>query len=189
MIVQLAGLPGTGKTTLARELTRALGPKALFLDKDRIRDALFGPHLVAYTREQDDFCVHVMHLTAARHLGEHPGAAVVLDGRTCSRRYQVEDVKRLAEGTGQPLRIIECVCPDDVAAARLHMDVQAGTHPAANRDPELHRRLKASAEPITVPTLRLDTSASVPDCTRTTLAYLMAEHPPTRPAPKGALTT
>ncbi|MEU1824112.1 AAA family ATPase [Streptomyces abikoensis] len=188
MIVQLAGLPGTGKTTLGRELTRALGPKTLLLDKDRIRDTLFGPHLVVYTREQDDFCVSVMHLTAARHLGEHPGAAVVLDGRTCSRRYQVEDVQRLAEETSRPLRIIECVCPDDVAAARLHKDVQAGTHPAANRDPGLHRRLKASAEPITIPALRLDTSAPMPDCTRTALAYLMAEHSLTRPNPKGALT-
>ncbi|MGX1759434.1 AAA family ATPase [Streptomyces lydicus] len=99
------------------------------------------PHLVAYTREQDDFCVHVMHLAAARHLGEHPEATVVLDGRTCSRRYQVEDVQRLAEETGRPLRIIECVCPDDGAAARLHKDVQTGTHPAANRDLDLHRRV------------------------------------------------
>lgn len=188
MIVQLAGLPGTGKSTLARELARNLGPTTLLLDKDRVRDALFGPHLVTYTREQDDFCVHVMHLTAVRHLTKHPEAAVVLDGRTCSRRYQVEDVKQLAEETGRPLRIIECVCPDDVASARLHQDARAGTHPAANRDPDLHRRLKAAAEPITVPALRLDTSAPVPDCTRTALAYLRAETPLTRPAPKGALT-
>lgn len=189
MIVQLAGLPGTGKTTLGRKLTHALGPKTLLLDKDRIRDALFGPNLVAYTREQDDFCVRVMHLTAARHLGEHPDGAVVLDGRTCSRRYQVEEVQRLAKETGRPLRIIECVCPDDVAAARLGRDVQAGAHPAANRDSDLYRRLKASAEPITVPALRLDTNFPVPDCTRTALAYLMDEHPRTRTAPKGALTS
>jgi predicted kinase len=188
VIIQLAGFPGTGKSTLARELARALGPMTLLLDKDRIRDALFGPHLVTYTREQDDFCVSLMHLTAVRHLGEHPEAAVVLDGRTCSRRYQVEDVQRLAEEAGRPLRIIECVCPDDVAAARLNRDVQAGTHPAANRGPDLHRRLKASAEPITVPALRLDTSAPVPDCTRTALAYVTAETPLTGPAPKGALT-
>ncbi|MFF8916914.1 AAA family ATPase [Streptomyces sp. NPDC015032] len=188
MIVQLAGLPGTGKSTLARALALNLGPTTLLLDKDRIRDALFGPHLVTYTREQDDFCVHVMHLTAARHLGEYPEAAVVLDGRTCSRRYQVEDVQRLAEETGRSLRIIECVCPDDVAAARLHTDVQAGTHPAANRNLGLHRRLKATTEPITVPALRLDTSAPVPDCTRTALSYLTAETSLTRPAPKGAFS-
>ncbi|WP_328373330.1 ATP-binding protein (plasmid) [Streptomyces sp. NBC_00445] len=187
MIVQLAGLPGTGKSTLAADLTRALGPTTLLLDKDRIRDALFGPHLVTYTRDQDDFCVRVMHQAAARHFREHPRAAAVLDGRTCSRRYQIEEVQRLAEETEQPLRIIECVCPDEVAARRLQQDLLAGTHPAANRDHALHRELKARAEPIALPVLRLDTSAPLPDCTRAALTYLSAGHAhAVRPALKEA---
>lgn len=189
MIVQLAGLPGTGKSTLAGELTRELGPRTLLLDKDRIRDALFGPRLVTYTQDQDDFCVRVMHQAAARHVREHPGAAAVLDGRTCSRRYQIEEVQHLAKETGRPLRIIECVCPDRIAAHRLQQDLLAGTHPAANRDHDLHRRLKARAEPITLPALRLDTSAPLQDCTRAAVNYLSAERALTaRPAPKGAPT-
>ncbi|MFG2210453.1 AAA family ATPase [Streptomyces sp. NPDC048638] len=189
MIVQLAGLPGTGKSTLAQALTRELGPKTLLLDKDRVRDALFGPRLVTYTRDQDDFCVRLIHQTAARHLREYPGAAVVLDGRTCSQRYQIEEVQHLAAETGQPLRLIECVCPDQVAARRLQQDLLTGAHPAADRDHALHLRLKAHAEPITVPALRLDTSAPLPDCTRAAVNYLSAEHALTaRPAPKGAPT-
>lgn len=42
MIVQLAGLPGTGKSSLAAELVHRLGGRALLLDKDRVRHALFG---------------------------------------------------------------------------------------------------------------------------------------------------
>lgn len=190
MIVQLAGLPGTGKSTLAGELTRALGRRTLLLDKDRIRDALFGPRLITYTRDQDDFCVRLIHQAAARHVREHPDAAVILDGRTCSRRYQIEEVQHLATKTGRPLRIIECVCPDRIAAHRLQQDLLAGTHPAANRSPDLHRRLKARAEPITLPALRLDTSAPLSECIRAAVNYLSAEHALTaRPAPKGAPTT
>ncbi|MGH3686885.1 MAG: AAA family ATPase [Pseudonocardiaceae bacterium] len=60
MIVQLAGLPGTGKSTLAAELVHRLAGHALLLDKDHVRHALFGPQHTLYTRGQDDFCVHTM---------------------------------------------------------------------------------------------------------------------------------
>jgi predicted kinase len=42
MIVQLAGLPGTGTSSLAAELVHQLEGRALLLDKDRVRHALFG---------------------------------------------------------------------------------------------------------------------------------------------------
>ncbi|MGH3789190.1 MAG: AAA family ATPase [Pseudonocardiaceae bacterium] len=74
MIVQLAGLPGTGKSTLAAELVHRLAGHALLLDKDHVRHALFGPQHTLYTREQDDFCVHTMFRAAAWHLHRTPGA-------------------------------------------------------------------------------------------------------------------
>ena len=72
MIVQLAGLPGTGKSSLATELVRRLGSRALLLDKDRIRHALFGPEHTLYTRQQDDFCVVTMLRAAAWQLRHAP---------------------------------------------------------------------------------------------------------------------
>ena len=41
MIVLMAGLPGTGKTTLARELAQRT--QGALLSKDEIRAALFSP--------------------------------------------------------------------------------------------------------------------------------------------------
>jgi fructose-1,6-bisphosphatase/inositol monophosphatase family enzyme len=99
MIVQLAGLPGTGKSTLAAELLHRLADRALVLDKDRVRHALFGPQHTRYTREQDDFCVLMMFRTAAWQLRRTPGTIVILDGRTCTRAYQLTQVHRLASRT------------------------------------------------------------------------------------------
>jgi predicted kinase len=172
MIVQLAGLPGTGKTTLATGLREHLGLRVLVLDKDRLRDTVFGPDHVEYQRDQDDLCVRLLHQAAAWHLHRHPGGHVVLDGRTCSRHYQVADVQHLARQTGHPLRIIECVCAEDTARYRLCQDTSTGAHPAANRAFSLYLRLKATAEPITAPVLRLNTDAPVRDCLRRALAYL-----------------
>jgi predicted kinase len=180
MIVALAGLPGTGKSTLATELLHRLAGHALLLDKDRIRHALFGPEHTLYTREQDDFCAATMFRTAAWQLRRTPRCIVILDGRTCTRVYQVTQVRRLATRTRQPLRLIECVCPETTAEQRLHADTARGTHPAANRDLELYRRLQAGAEPVPDPKLRLDTTAPLSECADRALSYL--HHPlPTDP--------
>lgn len=59
MIIAMAGLPGVGKSTLARALAARLD--AVVLDKDRIRASLFPPSHVDYSRDQDDFCIDVMY--------------------------------------------------------------------------------------------------------------------------------
>ncbi len=172
MIVQLAGLPGTGKSSLATELARQLASRALLLDKDRIRHALFGPEHTLYTRVQDDFCVVTMFRTAAWHLRRTPGSVVIFDGRTCSHAYQVDQVRRFAARIRQPLRLIECVCADATAEQRLHADIVLGTHPAANRDVALYRRLQAHADPIPNPKLRLDTTEPLRECVDRALCFL-----------------
>ena len=154
-IVAMAGLPGTGKSTLAAAIARALG--ALILDKDEIRDEMFGPDRIEYSREQDDVCCRAMHERAGELLAR--GAeVVVLDGRTYSKRYQVVELETMAERAGARLALIECTASDEVVRARLEHDARAGAHPAKNRDFELYRALRAAAEPIEREKLVIDTS-------------------------------
>jgi len=82
--VLMAGLPGTGKTTLAAAVARELN--GAVLSKDAVRAALFSGKLTDYTREQDDLCFGMV-LDAARYLAEHRRTEFIfLDGRTFSRK-------------------------------------------------------------------------------------------------------
>jgi len=154
-LVALAGLPGTGKSTLARELARRLG--APLFDKDRVRAALFAAEEIEYSREQDDLVMGCIHHAVEFHASRRRVPAVVLDGRTYSRRDQVDELRHLAARLGTPLALIECTAAGEVVRARLEHDARAAAHPAGNRSFELHERLRASAEPIEGPKLVLAT--------------------------------
>jgi predicted kinase len=156
MIVLMAGLPGTGKSTLCRRLSGSV------LDKDEVRAALFPPSDIEYSTEQDDFCMKVMLETAEYILKKDPLRFVFLDGRPFSRRYQIDQAIAVANELNQPWRILECICSEETARRRL--DEQIGTHPAGNRDFEMYLRVKAGFEEIAFPKTIIDTEQSVEAC-------------------------
>ncbi|HUR55290.1 MAG TPA: ATP-binding protein [Gemmataceae bacterium] len=171
MLIVLAGLPGTGKSTLAARLAVELG--GVVLSKDTVRAALFPPTVLDYSREQDDIAMNAVFAAAERILTADPARAVLLDGRTFSKPYQVADALALAARVRQPLCVLECVCADEIAEARLAKDHAAGTHPAGNRTPDLYARAKAVATPLTVPRLTLDTGRlTLDECVLLALAHV-----------------
>ncbi|HTF44999.1 MAG TPA: ATP-binding protein [Terriglobales bacterium] len=160
MIVVMAGLPGSGKSTLCREL--AVLTSGVVLSKDEIRAALFAPADIEYSSEQDDFCMRVVLEAAGYILKKTPRRFVLLDGRTFSRRYQIDPVIAAAHEWKQPWRILECVCSD--ATARKRIEEQRGAHPAKDRDYALYLRTKERQEEITLPKTVIDTEQSLPAC-------------------------
>lgn len=168
MLIMLAGLPGTGKSAIAHELARLL--PAVVLDKDQIRAALFPAERISYTSAQDDFCLHVMLQTATQLLQQKPQEPVILDGRTFSRRYQVELLEQHASQLEVPLVIIECVCSDETARERLTRDVAEGRHVARNRNYELYQAIKARFEPIREPKIVVNTDQPLQNLVQAVLA-------------------
>ncbi len=175
----MAGLPGTGKSTLARAIASQTG--AYVLDKDQIRAALFPADLVEYSREQDDFVLRVMLKVGGWIVRRDAKRIVILDGRPFTKKYQRDVVINFAEWMKTRWRIVECTCPEQTARQRIEA---ATDHPALDRDFELYRRVKSEWEEITRPKLVVDTAAPVEECVAKVLAYLgaTAESNPARAA-------
>ena len=157
MLILMAGLPGTGKTTLARQLAERL--KATILSKDTARHALFSPELVEYSVEQDDFVVDILLRTAAYIWQRRPDQVIILDGRTFSRGSQRQHVIDFAEGQHQRWRIVECVCSDEMARRRLERPDP--DHPAGNRTPQLYDEVKRRWETIEESNLSVRTDQEI----------------------------
>ncbi len=163
----MAGLPGTGKTTLARELVQQT--HGALLGKDEIRAALFAPQDIEYSVTQDDFVMEII-LQAARFLlRANPSRTIFLDGRPFSRRYQIDRVLEFAGELAQPWRIIECICSDESARRRLELDA---AHPAHNRTFALYLEVKARFEPIAYLKTTIDTDQPLESCIAQALAVV-----------------
>lgn len=156
-LVVMAGLPGTGKSTLATALASDL--QGIVLDKDRIRAALFPPNLIEYSTQQDDFCMEVLLQTAAYLISKAGGQWVFIDGRPFARQEQLQRVAQAAQDIGCRLRVILCQCSDETARQRLQE-----AHLAANRTWDLYHRIKKEFEPIQLEHRVIDTGSPLGLC-------------------------
>jgi len=146
-VIIVGGLMGTGKSTLAARIARAIG--ASLLSTDRIRRILLGASTSPanygqqnYRPSHRDRVYEELFVHAARALDR--GRSVVLDGTflTANRRQCVAALSRQHRST--PL-YVECHCPRDVALARLAARTAAGGSDSEGRI-ELYDRQAAEQE-------------------------------------------
>lgn len=141
VVVALIGLPGAGKTIVARALTDQLGLRRVC--RDEIRHAMFPRCSYTFVEKRAAFRALLLALEINCMLGE----STVIDGMTFSRRrdlVRVDSVVRRYSFLAIPMFLD---CPVDVARARVAAEIAHNTHLARDRTPELVTEVQARFEP------------------------------------------
>lgn len=130
-MIALRGLPGAGKTTLARGLKQRadqVGVPMRILSRDEVRKTLFAP--CDWSDDEKTVSFEAMLHAGAYHLNRT--RSVIFDGMAFTRQSEIGAVRALAEACGARAIVVDCRVPLDVAVARVAAE-------GATRDPDLGR--------------------------------------------------
>jgi hypothetical protein len=153
MLILVCGLPATGKSTLARNLSRRL--KGVLLRTDVIRKEIFPEP--QYTAEEKRLVYEVLALIAWYLL--KAGQTVIIDG-TFYKKELRDRIYKLANRSGRPLRVIECVCSEEVIRQRMKRRVRKRNLPT-DADYSVYQKIKREFEPIERDHIVVDTSKPI----------------------------
>ncbi len=152
VLLMLSGLPGTGKSYLARKLCEKI--PFVVVESDFVRKTLFNPP--TYSPRESALVHRVCHILIDRLLKKK--LRVIFDATNLSEMHR-EYVYRLAERNNAKLVIVQTVAPEEIVKARLEKRHTArDEHDLSDADWEVYARMKQYQQPIGRAHIVVDTS-------------------------------
>jgi len=152
MLILVCGLPGTGKTTVAKRI--AMRTKSSLLSTDVIRRQLFKKP--AYDQKEKEMVYGELFSRAERSLKN--GKNVLVDGTFYMKELR-DKVKKIAEKTGSEFRIVEVVCGERQIRRRLEKRNKACS--ISDADYCVYMKIKEQFEPIVEEHFTINTSNDI----------------------------
>ena len=154
-LVALSGLPGTGKSHFARELTKRL--TFLVLESDRIRKLLVSKP--SYTPEEHSRVFAVCHLLIEAYLSQ--GRRVLFDATNLTEAFR-RPLSIICHRLSVPLLLVRVTAPEDTVRARLS-ERATGMYKDDFSDAgwSIYCRLAPYEEPIEGPHFTVDSSCNI----------------------------
>ncbi len=155
VLIMLSGLPGTGKSYLARGLREIL--PFVIIESDQVRKILFPER--EYTGEESQWVHRTCHALMIKLLRK--GVRVIYDATNLYERHR-ELVYQIADREGIRLIVVKVVASQQVVAQRLgKRQEQDRDDDVSDADWKVYRRMERSAEPIGRNYVVVDTSRDV----------------------------
>jgi predicted kinase len=168
VVVALIGLPGAGKSVVARAIEDQLGLRRVC--RDAIRHAMFPKCSYSFAEKRAAFRSMLLALEINCMLGE----SSVIDGVTFSRRrdlVRVDSVIGRYKFTSIPIFLD---CPPQVARERIAADVANDRHLARDRTPEVINEVLARFDTPPSSALVINANQSAADVCRQAIDAIAA---------------
>lgn len=153
VIVALIGLPGAGKTAVARHLVASLGLRLVC--RDTVRAALFPACRYTEVEKRTAFRAALLALDVNAALA----LSSVFDGATLARRRDRDRIAEVAHKRGASFVPIYLQLAPELARQRVDLD--RSKHLAADRDPALVDAVVSRFEPVSEDTSVIDASQAL----------------------------
>ncbi|MGB0132580.1 AAA family ATPase [Dokdonella sp.] len=166
IVIAVMGLPGAGKSVVARAIEDQLGLRRVC--RDRIRAAMFPRCSYSFIEKRAAY----RSLLLALEINCMLGAGSVIDGMTFSRRSELDRVAEVAAKHRIVTIPLLVECPPDLARERVARDLAANSHIATDRTPETVNDVLARRDPPPEGTLTVDATLPAADMCRAALAAI-----------------
>lgn len=168
LVVATMGLPGAGKTLVARALETQLGLRRVC--RETIRQAMFPRCTYSFVEKRAAFRSLLLAIEINCLLGE----SSVVDGMTFSRRQDFDQIAALASAHGFDALPLLVECPPSLARARSVRDLLASRVTADVRENEIPDVVLTRFDPPSLATIRVDGSLPADDMCRLAVSEISA---------------
>ncbi len=138
-LILVCGLPGTGKTTVAKKI--ADETKSFVFNTDIIRKELFDEP--KYTEKEKSLVYELLFEMAEKFL--RSAKNVVLDGTFYKKEFR-EQIRKIAESMKSEFHVVEVKCEERIL--RKRMGKRKGKKTPSDADFGIYRKIKKEFEPI-----------------------------------------
>jgi predicted kinase len=143
----MSGLPGVGKTTVAKNLAPLID--ATILSSDKIRKELISHP--TYERDERELVYQVM-ILLAKYL-HNTGNNCILDATFNKEEFR-NQVKKKTNCSDDQFFIVECICPEELTISRI----KARKDDYSDADVSVFKKMRKIYEPVKTEHITVDTS-------------------------------
>lgn len=133
----ICGLPGVGKTTIAKDLAPLINAVVLSTDKIR-KEMIPNPNY----KKQEKKLIYKVLLIVAKYLHK-AGINCILDATFNTENSRRELTKKL-DLSQEQICLVECMCPEDIVISRL----KHRKNDYSDADISIYKKMKRIYEPI-----------------------------------------